>query len=201
MLAIGHQDAVNILRFFDDLPDPRSKVNRVHRLGDVIVIAICAVVAAADGPTAIAKWAKLHAYWLRRNLALPNGIPGKDTFRRVLGLLPPAAFQHCFQQWLQTLQVSPDEESAPRKHIAIDGKTLRRSHDRNHGLGPPHIVSAWASDHGITLGQVATDEKSNEIAAIPRLLDAIDVEDAIVTIGAGGCQKAITAQIVDGKGD
>ena len=79
MLAIGQQDAVNILRFFDDLPDPRSKVNRLHRLGDVIVIAICAVIATADGPTAIAKWARLNDFWLRRHLALPNGIPGKDT--------------------------------------------------------------------------------------------------------------------------
>ena len=201
MLAVGQQDAVNILRFFDDLPDPRSKVNRLHRLGDVIVIAICAIIATADGPTAIAKWAKLNAFWLRRHLALPNGIPGKDTFRRVLGLLPPAAFQQCFQQWLETLQVSSDEEPESQKHIAIDGKTLRRSHDRKHGLGPMHIVSAWASDHGISLGQVATEEKSNEITAIPQLLDLIDVEDAIVTIDAAGCQKAIAAKIVDGKGD
>ena len=201
MLAVGQQDAVNILRFFDELPDPRSKVNRLHRLGDVIVIAICAIIATADGPTAIAKWAKLNAFWLRRHLALPNGIPGKDTFRRVLGLLPPAAFQQCFQQWLETLQVSPDEEPESQKHIAIDGKSLRRSHDHKNGLGPMHIVSAWASDHGISLGQVATEEKSNEITAIPHLLDVIDVEDAIVTIDAAGCQKAIAAKIVDGKGD
>jgi hypothetical protein len=122
MLTVGQQDAVNILRFFDDLPDPRSTVNRLHRLGDVIVIAICAIIATADGPTAIAKWATLNAYWLRRHLALPNGIPGKDTFRRVLGMLPPAVFQQCFQQWLQSLQVSPVGESESQKHIAIDGK-------------------------------------------------------------------------------
>lgn len=201
MLSIGNEDSVNILRFFDDLPDPRSTVNRLHRLGDVIVIAICAIIATADGPTAIAKWAKLNGFWLRRHLALPNGIPGKDTFRRVLGLLPPSTFQQCFQQWLQTLQVSPDEESESQKHIAIDGKTLRRSHDRKHGLGPMHIVSAWASDYGISLGQVATEEKSNEITAIPQLLELIDVEDAIVTIDAAGCQKTIAAKIVDGKGD
>lgn len=201
MLAIGGQDAVNLLRFFDDLPDPRSMVNRLHRLGDVIVIAICAVIATADGPTAIAHWAKLNAAWLRRHLALPNGIPGKDTFRRVLGLLPPAAFQQCFQQWLQTLQVPADEESENKRHIAIDGKALRRSHDRKNGLGPMHIVSAWASDVGISLGQVATEEKSNEITAIPQLLELIDVEDAIVTIDAAGCQKTIAAKIVEGKGD
>jgi predicted transposase YbfD/YdcC len=201
MLVIGAQDAVNLLRFFDDLPDPRSSVNRLHRLGDVIVIAICAVLANADGPTAMAQWAKLNAAWLRRHLALPNGIPGKDTFRRVLGLLPPAAFQQCFQQWLQTLQTPADEDSENQKHIAIDGKTLRRSHDRQHGLGPMHIVGAWASDFGITLGQAATEEKSNEITAIPQLLERIDVEDAIVTIDAAGCQKPIAAQIVQGKGD
>jgi len=201
MLAIGQQDAVNILRFFDDLPDPRSAINRLHRLGDVIVIAICAIIANADGPTAIAEWARLNVFWLRRHLALPHGIPCKDTFRRVLGLLPPAVFQQCFQQWLQSLQVSPEEEAEPQKQIAIDGKTLRRSHDQKNGLGPMHIVSAWASDYGISLGQVATEEKSNEITAIPQLLDVIDVEDAIVTIDAAGCQKAIAAKIVDGKGD
>lgn len=201
MLKIGEEDAVNILRFFDDLPDPRSKVNRLHRLGDVIVIAICAVIANADGPTAIAKWAKLNKVWLRRHLALPNGIPGKDTFRRVLGLLSPAAFQECFQRWLESLSLSGDDASGDKRHVAIDGKTLRRSHDKRNGLGAMHIVSAWASNHGITLGQVATEEKSNEITAIPELLEIIDVEDAIVTIDAAGCQKNIAAQIVDGKGD
>ena len=201
MLTIGDQDAVNLLRFFDDLPDPRSKVNRLHRLGDVIVIAVCAVIAHADGPTAIANWAKLNEAWLRKHLKLPNGIPGKDTFRRVLGLLHPAAFQRCFLQWLESLNVPVEQEPGDKTHIAIDGKTLRRSHDKKNGLGPVHIVSAWASDRGITLGQVATEEKSNEITAIPQLLAGIDLEDAIVTIDAAGCQKNIAAQIVQGKGD
>ncbi len=201
MLAIGEEDAVNVLRFFDDLPDPRSKVNRLHRLGDVIVIAICALIATADGPTAIAKWAELNEIWLRRHLALPNGIPRKDTFRRVLALLNPAAFQQCFGQWLESLHMPVDDESGDKAHIAIDGKTMRRSHDRKNGLGPMHIVSAWASDRGITLGQVATEEKSNEITAIPQLLDIIDVQDAIVTIDAAGCQKSIAAQIVKQQGD
>ena len=201
MLKVGDQEAVNVVRFFDDLPDPRSEVNQLHRLGDVIVIAICAVIANADGPTAIAKWAKLNEVWLRRHLALPNGIPGKDTFRRVLSLLNPAAFQQCFQQWLDSLSVSGDDECDDAQHIAIDGKTLRRSHDKRNGLGPLHIVSAWASNCGITLGQVATEEKSNEITAIPELLEMIDFEDAIVTIDAAGCQKSIAAKIIEGKGD
>ena len=189
------------LRFFDDLPDPRSKVNRLHRLGDVIVIAICAVIANADGPTAIAKWAKLNEVWLKKHLSLLHGIPGKDTFRRVLGLLNPAVFQECFQRWLESLSLSADDESGSQRHVAIEGKTLRRSHDTRNGLGTMHIVSAWASDHGITLGQVATEEKSNEITAIPQLLEIIDVEDAVVTIDAAGCQKNIAAQIVQGGGD
>jgi len=201
MLTIGDQNAVNLLRFFDDLPDPRSKVNRLHRLGDVIVIAICGVIAMADGPTSIAHWAKLNETWLRRHLKLPNGIPRKDTFRRVLSLLNPAAFQQCFGEWLSSLNVSAGDESDNAKHIAIDGKTLRRSHDKKNGLGALHIVSAWASDRGITLGQVATDEKSNEITAIPQLLDIIDFEGAVVTIDAAGCQKNIAAQIVQGKGN
>lgn len=201
MLKIGDQEAVNVVRFFDDLPDPRSEVNQLHRLGDVIVISICGVIANADGPTAIAKWAKLNEVWLRKHLALPNGIPSKDTFRRVLGLLDPAAFQQCFQQWLDSLSVLGNDESGDAQHIAIDGKTLRRSHDKRNGLGPLHIVSAWASNCGITLGQVATEEKSNEITAIPELLGMIDFEDTIVTIDAAGCQKNIAAQIIEGKGD
>lgn len=202
MLKIGDQDAVNVLRFFDELPDPRSEVNRLHRLGDVIVIAICAVIAMADGPTSIAIWAKANEAWLKRHLPLTNGIPGKDTFRRVLTLLHPTAFQQCFRDWLESLNVlADDEEVDGKRHVAIDGKTLRRSHDRKNALGPMHIVSAWASDLGITLGQVATDEKSNEITAIPELLDIIDIEDTIITIDAAGCQKTIAKQIVDGKGD
>ncbi|MCU0916203.1 MAG: ISAs1 family transposase [Planctomycetes bacterium] len=201
MLVIGAQDAVNLLRFFDGLPHPRSNVNRLHRLGDVIVMAICAVLANADDPTAMAQWAKLNAAWLRRHLALPGGIPGNDTFRPGLGLLPPATFQQCVNQWLQTLQTPLDEDSEDKEHIAIDGKALCRSHDRQHGWGPVHIVSAWASGFGITLGQVATEEKSNEITAIPQLLERIDVQDAIVTLDAAGGQKTIAAQIVQGKGD
>jgi hypothetical protein len=142
MPTLDERNAADLLRYFDGLPDPRSTVNRLHRLGDVIVIAICAVIATADGPTAIAKWAELNEPWLRKHLALPNGIPGKDTFRRVLSLLNPAAFQQCFQEWLETMQTGATTERMNMRHVAIDGKTLRRSHDKKNGLGPMHIVSA-----------------------------------------------------------
>jgi predicted transposase YbfD/YdcC len=110
-------------------------------------------------------------------------------------------FQQCFGEWLNSLKLSADEPSGELRHIAIDGKALRRSHDKKKGLGAMYIVSAWASDCGVTLGQVATDQKSNEITAIPKLLDVIEVEDAIITIDAAGCQKNIAAQIVNNKGD
>lgn len=202
MLKLDGQEAVNLVGFFDDLPDPRSSVNRLHRLGDVIVIAICAVVANADGPTAIAQWAKLNKPWLKKHLALPHGVPGKDTIRRVLSLLSPELFQQCFRAWLDGLGWAEEDDPSPdKRRVAIDGKTLRRSHDRKNGLGPLHMVSAWASERGVTLGQVATDEKSNEITAIPRLLEMLDLEETIVTIDAAGCQKTIAAQIARQGGD
>jgi predicted transposase YbfD/YdcC len=202
MLEINNTDATSILSFFDELPDPRSKVNRLHLLGDVIVIAICGVLANADGPAGIEKWAKLNARWLKEYLQLPNDIPSRDTIRRVLTMLDPLEFQRCFAQWIDSLTFLTDEQKAEqKKHIAIDGKALRRSHDKKNGLGALFIVSAWASDRGITLGQMAIEEKSNEITAIPKLLDEIDLEDSIITIDAAGCQKNIAKQIVAGDGD
>ena len=202
MLTVNDQDTTNIIQFFNELPDPRSEVNRVHLLGDVIVISICAVLAGCDGPTAIAKWAGLNNVWLKKHLALPNGIPAKDTYRRVLSLLDPRTFQQCFSQWIDSLSFLTDEEKAAHKRqIAIAGKAQRRSHDRKKVLGALFIVSAWACDQGVSLGQVSTEEKSNEITAIPVLLDQIDFEDAIITIDAAGCQKNIATQIDAGGGD
>ena len=177
-------------------------MNRLHLLGDVIVIAICGVLANADGPLGIEKWARLNARWLEKHLALPNGIPSRDTIRRVLTMLNPLAFQRCFAQWIDSLDFLLDEQKAEqKKHIAIDGKARRRSHDKGNNLGALFIVSGWASNQGITMGQMATEEKSNEITAIPKLLDEIDFEDSIITIDAAGCQKNIAEQIVDGSGD
>ncbi len=188
----------SIVKHFESLPDPRHTRNRRHLLVDVMTLAVCGVLVGCSGPSAIARWARAKKDWLKTVLALPNGIPSRDCIRRVLSTIKPEAFQTCFQSWIACL-VSEDED--PRPTIAIDGKTMRRSHDRAAGLGPLHLVSAWSSEHGLALGQVATEEKSNEITAIPALIDRIDVKRAIVTIDAMGCQKAIAKKIVDAKGD
>jgi predicted transposase YbfD/YdcC len=165
---------------------------------------VLAVIAGADGPKAIGLWAAAHVDWLTQYLELPNGIPSHDTIGRLLATLKPQAFQSCFQGWLASIgecqTVSGDAGNAPRQ-IAIDGKALRRSHDRGRGLGPLFLVSAWSVRQGISLGQLATAEKSNEITAIPELLEQIDVRGAIVTIDAAGCQREIAAKVIDGGGD
>jgi hypothetical protein len=188
-----------ILKDFAELPDPRSHVNRRQVLGDIIVISIMAVIAGAEGPKAIGVWAKSNEAWLKGHLQLPNGVPSHDTIGRVLLALKPAAFQGCFEQWLN--RISGERDKNTLDIIAIDGKALRRSHDRANGLGPLFLVSAWAVQRGISLGQLATSEKPNEITAIPDLLDQIDITGSVVTIDAAGCQKNIAAKIVDGKGD
>lgn len=199
MAEVGEAEVRGIIGHFEKLADPRCETNRKHLLVDVIVISVLGVIALADGPAAIEVWATLNQDWLSKHLRLPNGIPSHDTIGRVLEALQPTAFQKCFSEWLASLC----GESAPgeRPVVAIDGKTARRSHDRSRGLGPLHIVSAWASERGITLGQLATEAKSNEITAIPQLLDHLDVKGAIVTIDAAGCQKNIAAKVIDGGGD
>jgi len=187
---------------FAELEDPRSEINLRHPLVSVVVIALMAVLAGAGGPTAVAKWALLQEELLKGWLPLPNGIPRKDVFRRVLATVQPAAFQACYGNWLQSLR---DKAAAAtgvdQPVLAIDGKTLRRSHDKRKGLGALHSVSVWASEFGLSLGQVATDEKSNEITAIPALLKLVDIRGAIITIDAMGTQTAIAEQIIDGDAD
>jgi predicted transposase YbfD/YdcC len=168
----------------------------------VVVIAIMAVLAGAGGPSAIAKWAVMKEELLLSLLPLPHGIPRKDVYRRVLATLQPEAFQVCFVDWLQALRDRASAASGVDQPVlAVDGKTLRRSHDRSQGLGALHSVSIWASEFGLTLGQVATDEKSNEITAIPELLRLVDIQGAIITIDAMGTQTAIAAQIVEANAD
>lgn len=191
-----------VVSHFRELEDPRSSVNLLHPLDSVIVIAIMAVLAGANGPTAIAKWANMKSDLLKKSLDLPSGIPQKDVFRRVLATLKPEAFQACFTMWLTALRTAAAEAAGvERPTLAIDGKTLRRSHDRRRSLGALHSVSVWASEFGLSLGQVATAEKSNEITAIPTLLSLIDIEGAIITIDAMGTQTAIAEKIIDEGAD
>ena len=191
-----------VIAHFDKLEDPRSTINLRHPLVSVIVIAIMAVMAGASGPTSIAEWAVLKEELLLKLLLLPNGIPRKDVFRRVLMVLNPTTFQACFLAWLESLRGKAATATGITQPVmAIDGKTLRRSHDRAHGLGALHSVTLWASEFGLTLAQVAIEEKSNEITAIPELLKLIDIKGAIITIDAMGTQTAIARQIIDGEAD
>lgn len=191
-----------VVLHFAELEDPRSTVNRRHPLVSVVVIAVMAVLAGANGPTAIARWAALKEEFLRDALDLPEGIPRKDVFRRVLMALKPAAFPACYVNWLKSLRATAASASGVEQPVlAIDGKTARRSHDRKNGLGALHSVSIWASEFGLSLGQVACAEKSNEITAIPEVLRLVDIKGAIITIDAIGAQKAIAAEIVAGGAD
>lgn len=192
-MATKRVDVGVVGTYFESLSDPRHVRNRKHLLIDIIVIAICAIICNAEGPTAIHRWAKARATWLATFLRLPNGIPSRDCIRRLLIALKPEAFQKCFEAWVRD-SIDTDADGGPRL-IAIDGKCCRGSHDHSKELGPLQIVSAWASELGIALGQVATEEKSNEITAIPQVLEQIDVANSIVTIDAIGCQKAIVEQI------
>ncbi len=190
----------SIVKHFESMPDPRHKINRRHLLGDVIAIAICGIIVGCEGPTTIAQWAhtETKSKWLKTVLELPNGIPSRDCIRRILTTLNPEVFQESFSEWVANLA---GINAMAQRIIAIDGKTMRRSHDRSNGLGPLHMVSAWSTEIGLSLGQVATEEKSNEITAIPELIDRIDIKDAIVTIDAMGCQKKIAKRIVDSQAD
>lgn len=202
MAEVQHLGVDQIVEYFKDLEDPRSTINRKHPLVSVVVIAMMGVLAGANGPTAIAKWAKHKETFLILALSLPYGVPCKDVFRSVLSLLKPIAFQTCFVAWLRSLRATAEETIVVDKPIfAVDGKTSRRSHDRAKGLGALHTVSVWASDYGLSMGQVACAEKSNEITAIPELLRLVDIKGTIITIDAMGTQKAIAAQIVDGEAD
>src|SRR5947209_7904957 len=191
-----------IVGSFSTLEDPRSHINRRHPLPSILVIAVLAVLAGAAGPTAIARWAELKEELLTGILDLPYGIPGKDVFRRVLMMLRPEAFEACFNAWIARLRDEAIAETGvERPIVAIDGKTARRSHDAAKGLGALHVVTAWAGEYGLALGQEVCAEKSNEITAIPELLKEIDVRGGVVTIDAMGAQKAIAEEVVRGEAD
>jgi predicted transposase YbfD/YdcC len=188
--------AYSIQRHFASLHDPRRQHGQLHRLLDILVIALCAVIAGSNTWQEVETFAHRRRDWLGRFLDLPNGVPSHDTFERVFDRLNPLALQRCLLNWLNALCGAP-----PFGHIAIDGKTARRSGSPTRGIQALHLVSAWATEHSLTLGQIATREKSNEITAIPQLLELLDLEGALVTIDAMGCQKAIASKVVEGGGD
>jgi predicted transposase YbfD/YdcC len=175
---------------FHDIDDPRMDRTKFHLLQDILVIAICAVICGAEGPTAIEEYAHDKRDWLRTFLTLPNDIPSHDTIGRVIALLDPRQFQSCFLRWVQEIC-----HLLPGEVVAIDGKTLRHSFDTELAQSPIHIVSAWATSNRVVLGQIKVNDKSNEITAIPELIDALDLTNCIVSIDAMGCQKQIATHI------
>lgn len=185
-----------IHQYFRNLRDPRRDHLKRHLLIDIVTIAICAVMSGADTWIDIETFAVNRRDWLAKFLKLPNGIPSHDTIERVFSLINPRSFQRCVLAWLR-----PVAEALDIKHIAIDGKTLRHSEKPSSPHHYLHLVSAWATEARLTLGQVAVEEKSNEITAIPKLLEMMSVRGALVTIDAMGCQKEIAAKIVEKKGD
>jgi predicted transposase YbfD/YdcC len=178
---------------FRNLKDPRRAPR--HLLLDIIGIAICAVISGANDWQQVATFARNRQDWLRRFFKLPAGVPSHDTFERVFDCMDPVAFAKAFSRWMQALA-----EAVGLRQVAIDGKTLRRSGSPTRDLGPLHLVSAWATANSLVLGQVAVDSKSNEITAIPELLDLLELRGAFVTMDAMGCQKAIAAKIIERGG-
>jgi predicted transposase YbfD/YdcC len=181
---------------FSDLTDPRVERTKLHQLVDILVIAICAVIAGADNWEDVAAFGEAKRDWFQTFLALPNGIPSHDTFTRVFARLNPEQFQTCFMRWMTAVW-----ERMGGQVIAIDGKVLRRSHDHGIGQAAIDMVSAWAAANRLVLGQVKVTDKSNEITAIPRLLEALEISGCIVTIDAMGCQTDIAQTIVDHEAD
>src|SRR5215210_4988613 len=186
----------SVSEHFATLTDPRREHAKEHLLVDIVTITLCAVICGADDWVAVATFGRVKVAWLRTFLALPGGIPSHDTFGRVFARLDPDEVRRCFVQWVRAVVGEPD-----RQVVAVDGKALRRSHDRRAGKAALHLVSAWATASGVVMGQVATDAKSNEITAIPVLLKLLALEGAVVTIDAMGCQTAIATHIVEQRAD
>ena len=184
---------LSIQSHFSVLPDPRINRRRRHKLLDILVVALCAALCGIDDWAGVELFGHLKEDWFRTFLELPGGIPSHDTFGRVFSRLDPKAFEACFRSWIAALT-----ETATEGVVAIDGKSLRGSFDTASGKSPLHMVSAFSASSGLCLGQVATDKKSNEITAIPALLQTLGLKGCIVTIDAMGCQKKIAWQIVVG---
>jgi predicted transposase YbfD/YdcC len=191
-----HEPSIAVFtEHLSEVTDPRSD-NKRHLFLDIIVIAICAVICGADTWADIELFGTSNEDWFRQFLKLPHGIPSRDTFLRLFARLDPEQFQSCFVKWVQAA-----EKLMVGQVVALDGKTLRRSHDRASDKEALHLVSAWASKNRLVLGQRVVDDKSNEITAIPQLLDILELSGCIVTIDAIGCQTAIVEKIIDKKAD
>jgi predicted transposase YbfD/YdcC len=187
-----------LIRELSSIEDPRREWKVEHRLLDILVIAVCAVLGEAESFEDIALYGRCKQAWLKQFLALPNGIPSHDTFRRVLMLIDPDAFERCFLDWVRAM--FQPEAGAPRQ-VAIDGKTVRRSFDRKHGRSPLHLVSAYATGHGLVLAQRATEEKRGELTVLPDLLDGLDLRGCLVSLDALACRPEIAGRIVGRGGD
>lgn len=186
----------SLLKHFETLEDPRTAYLIEHRLLDIVALTICAVVCGAEGWEDIEAYGRSKLEWLKTFLELPNGIPSHDTISRVFARLAPSKLQECFVSWVKAIaQLSEGEV------IAIDGKSVRHSYDKGKGKGAIHMVSAWANENRLALGQVKVADKSNEITAIPQLLDILDIQGCIVTIDAMGAQKEIAKQIIEQDAD
>lgn len=189
-------DTASLTEHFGSLVDPRIDRTKRHNLMDIVTIALCGVIAGADSWVDVEAFGRRKAEWLRKMLNLPNGIPSHDTFGRVFAKLDAQQFERCFTEWVLAVR-----EVLQGDVVAIDGKRVRRSHDRYIGKDAIHMVSAWASASGVALGQTKVDGRSNEITAIPRLLEMLQVEGCIVTIDAMGCQKEVASKILEERAD
>ena len=187
---------LTIQKHFEALKDPRITKKTSHKLIDIIVIAICAVICGADGWVQVEAFAKSKRKWFKGFLELPHGIPSHNTFGRVFSLISSKLFQTCFQQWINEVFEITDGQVIP-----IDGKTAKGSHHKRHDQKAIHMVHAWAAQNGVLLGQVKTKEKSNEITAIPELLKILEIKGCIITIDAMGCQRDIAEEIVEKEAD
>lgn len=185
-----------LIECFSDLPDPRIDRCKRHKLIDIIVIALCAVICGADGPTAMAAFARAKKEWLEQFFDLSHGVPSHDTFGRVLSMIASREFERCLLKWVnEQVKLSNGEV------VALDGKTLRGSHNKSQGVDSIEIVSAWATSQRLTLGQAKVADNSNEITAVPEVLSTLNIEGCIVTVDAMNCQKPIAAQIRAQKAD
>ena len=187
---------MTLFEAFQALEDPRVERHKRHSLEDIFIVAICAFICGADKWTEVEEFGLAKQAWFKQFLSLPNGIPSHDTFGRVFSLLCPEQFRTCFLAWVKAINQITEGEI-----VAIDGKTLRRSYDRSDKKAAIHMVSAWACKNGVVLGQLKTEEKSNEITAIPNLLRLLELEGCIVTIDAMGCQKTIAQAIRESNAD